>query len=66
MTSPAEVITRLYTAFAARDAETMARCYAPDAHFSDPVFPDLHGPAVTAMWPCCAGVPLTCASPAVT
>jgi ketosteroid isomerase-like protein len=50
MTSPAEVITRLYTAFAARDAETMARCYAPDAHFSDPVFPDLHGPAVTAMW----------------
>jgi len=50
MTSSAEVITRLYTAFAARDAETMARCYAPDAHFSDPVFPDLHGPAVTAMW----------------
>jgi uncharacterized protein len=49
-TSPAEVITRLYTAFAARDHATMARCYAPDAHFSDPVFPDLRGPAVAAMW----------------
>lgn len=46
----AELIARFYTAFAARDAETMARCYAPDAHFSDPVFPDLHGAAVGAMW----------------
>jgi uncharacterized protein len=48
--SPAEVITQLYTAFAARDAAAMARCYAPDAHFSDPVFPDLRGPAIAAMW----------------
>lgn len=28
----------------------MGRCYAPDAQFSDPVFPDLHGPQVSAMW----------------
>lgn len=45
-----EVIIRLYTAFAARDHATMARCYARDATFSDPVFTNLHGPAVAAMW----------------
>ncbi len=50
MTLPAENITSLYTAFAARDHEAMARCYTPDAHFSDPVFLDLSGPAVAAMW----------------
>jgi ketosteroid isomerase-like protein len=50
MPNPREIITRFYTAFAARDHETMARCYAADAHFSDPVFTDLHGPSVTAMW----------------
>ncbi len=27
----------------------MAACYAPDAHFTDPVF-DLHGAQVGAMW----------------
>ncbi|MGH7538119.1 MAG: nuclear transport factor 2 family protein [Gemmatimonadales bacterium] len=50
MSPSREVITRLYTAFAARDHEAMARCYTPDAHFSDPVFTDLHGPEVAAMW----------------
>jgi hypothetical protein len=45
-----QVIVRLYTAFAARDAETMASCYHPDAHFSDPAFPDLNGGEVMAMW----------------
>lgn len=50
MPATPDVVTRLYTAFAARDYEAMARCYTPDAHFSDPVFPDLHGPAVAAMW----------------
>ena len=39
-----------YAAFARRDHAAMARCYAPDAHFSDPVFPDLKGSEVTAMW----------------
>jgi hypothetical protein len=28
----------------------MAACYAPDATFSDPVFQDLEGDEVTAMW----------------
>ena len=44
------LLNRFYAAFAARDHATMAQCYAPDAHFSDPVFPDLHGPHVSAMW----------------
>jgi ketosteroid isomerase-like protein len=50
VTHTGEIITSLYTAFAARDHAAMARCYTPDAHFSDPVFPELHGPAVAAMW----------------
>lgn len=45
-----EVISRLYQAFGARDHETMARCYTPDARFSDPVFTDLRGTQVAAMW----------------
>ena len=28
----------------------MAACYAPDAHFSDPVFQDLRGDEPGAMW----------------
>ena len=28
----------------------MAQCYADDATFSDPVFPDLKGDEVRAMW----------------
>lgn len=45
----AALIDRFYAAFARRDAATMAACYAPDAHFNDPVF-DLNGPQVGAMW----------------
>ena len=45
----AALIDRFYAAFARRDAQAMAACYAPDAHFSDPVF-DLNGPQVAAMW----------------
>jgi ketosteroid isomerase-like protein len=45
-----EVISRLYEAFAVRDHVGMARCYTPDARFSDPVFPDLRGTQVAAMW----------------
>jgi ketosteroid isomerase-like protein len=44
------VITRFYEAFARLDAETMASCYAPDATFSDPAFPDLRGTEVGDMW----------------
>ena len=45
-----DVLRRFYEAFAARDHATMSRSYAPAAHFSDPVFPDLHGPQISAMW----------------
>lgn len=51
MTHPnAETIDRFYRAFAARDGEAMAACYAPDARFTDPVFPDLRGEEPGAMW----------------
>lgn len=46
----AELITRFYTAFAERDAETMASCYHPEATFSDPVFPKLEGAEPGWMW----------------
>jgi ketosteroid isomerase-like protein len=46
----AALIDRFYDAFARRDAETMAACYAPDATFSDPVFRGLEGEEVKAMW----------------
>ena len=45
-----ETIKRFYAAFDAGDGETMAACYAPDAHFSDPVFPDLSGDEAGDMW----------------
>jgi len=46
----AELVTRFYTAFSARDAEGMAACYHPDVQFSDPAFPDLKGWRASAMW----------------
>jgi ketosteroid isomerase-like protein len=39
-----------YAAFERLDAATMGAAYTADAHFSDPVFPDLNGPDVPAMW----------------
>ena len=46
----AELLTRFYSAFAAKDHAIMARCYADDATFSDPVFPHLDADEVRAMW----------------
>ena len=46
----AEVIQRFYDAFAVRDAETMASCYADDVVFSDPAFGQLHGERARDMW----------------
>ncbi len=46
----AELIRRFYAAFAERDGSAMAELYAPDAHFSDPVFVDLRGEEPGAMW----------------
>jgi ketosteroid isomerase-like protein len=45
-----QLIERFYAAFDERDGAAMAACYAPDAHFSDPVFPDLDGAEPGAMW----------------
>lgn len=45
-----ELIKRFYGAFAEGDGEAMAACYAPDVHFSDPVFPDLKGAWAGGMW----------------
>jgi len=50
MADNAELLERFYAAFNAHDGDTMAACYAPDAHFSDPVFPDLRGSEPGAMW----------------
>jgi ketosteroid isomerase-like protein len=44
------LIQEFYEAFDQHDGERMAACYAPDAEFSDPVFPDLHGQEPGAMW----------------
>ena len=44
------IIQRFYTAFARRDSEAMAACYADDVAFSDPAFPDLKGEAARDMW----------------
>lgn len=49
MHANARTLHGFYDAFGQRDAAAMARCYAPDAHFSDPVF-DLRGAAIGAMW----------------
>jgi ketosteroid isomerase-like protein len=50
MADNAAVIEKFYSAFQERDHEVMASCYHPEVHFSDPVFTDLHGIEVAAMW----------------
>lgn len=46
----AAVIRNFYSAFARKDGAAMAALYAPDARFSDPVFPSLDGRQAGAMW----------------
>jgi ketosteroid isomerase-like protein len=46
----AATVARFYGALARRDAERMIACYAPDAEFSDPMFPRLDRDGVAAMW----------------
>jgi ketosteroid isomerase-like protein len=46
----AALLDRFYGAFAVGDHATMAGCYADDASFSDPVFPQLNADQVRAMW----------------
>lgn len=45
-----ETVRRLYRSLQARDWRAMADCYTPDAKFEDPVFRNLSGPDVAAMW----------------
>jgi hypothetical protein len=44
------LVDGFYRAFAERDAEGMARCYAPNVRFSDPVFVGLEGDEAGDMW----------------
>lgn len=44
------LIRNLYTAFARRDGSAMSACYHEDASFSDPVFTELKGEQIGAMW----------------
>jgi ketosteroid isomerase-like protein len=46
----AALIERFYAAFGRRDGEAMAACYAPEATFNDPVFGQLKGAEIGAMW----------------
>jgi hypothetical protein len=48
--TPREVAERLDQAFARRDGQAMSECYAERCEFSDPVFVDLEGDEVGAMW----------------
>jgi SnoaL-like domain len=43
-------IERFYAAFGQCNGAAMTACYAPEAHFCDPAFGDLHGADVGAMW----------------
>ena len=45
-----ELIERLYAALDAKDGETMASLYAPDALFRDPAFGELRGEQAGDMW----------------
>jgi len=45
-----QLIERFYKAFDDGDGKAMESCYAPDVHFSDPVFTDLRGERAGAMW----------------
>jgi ketosteroid isomerase-like protein len=46
----AALIAAFYAAFQQRDHGRMAGCYAPDATFTDPVFGQLTGWRIGAMW----------------
>lgn len=50
MSANEATLRRLYHALDDRDGAAMAACYATDATFRDPVFPDLKGPEVGGMW----------------
>jgi hypothetical protein len=50
MHANAKLVTGFYEAFNRRDPGPMRAAYAPNAVFSDAVFPNLEGPAIGDMW----------------
>ena len=50
MADNARVIREFYEAFDRHDGDAMARAYAPDARFHDPVFGELTGAEAGDMW----------------
>lgn len=50
MNANKQSIESFYRAFQEKDSAAMGACYDPSIHFSDPVFTDLHGREVEAMW----------------
>lgn len=50
MNAHEQLIEGFYAAFQNKDSASMAACYDASIHFTDPVFPDLHGAQVEAMW----------------
>jgi ketosteroid isomerase-like protein len=50
MNANEQLIERFYTSFQRRDYPAIAACYHPEAVYSDPVFTDLHGAQIPAMW----------------
>jgi len=46
----ATMLEAFYGALSRLDAEAMVSCYSPEARFSDPVFVDLKGGEIFAMW----------------
>lgn len=50
MTADQNLIRHFYESFQKKDIKAMQNCYAIDAKFSDPVFTDLDGQGVRAMW----------------
>jgi ketosteroid isomerase-like protein len=61
MNTNENLIHTLYAAFASRDGAGMADCYHKDATFADPVFLELKGEQIGAMWKmlCLQGKDLT-------
>lgn len=50
MATNSDLITSFYEAFQRKDYEAMNACYHPSIRFSDPVFQNLEGGEVKAMW----------------
>lgn len=50
MNANEQTLTRLYTAFAALDADTMASCYSAEASFEDPAFSLKGKRDIAGMW----------------